>query len=106
MFALSPMFDTVNGFAVTASVNGVSVSVIPDDETVEALGGDVLTNEPGVLLPTTAAATAAAGQACVMSAGNLPAVYAHLAGTYTVRRVEKVPPDAALTRLVLAKVSA
>lgn len=100
---LAPFFDVASGFAVAATLDGVGVEVIPDDETLEALGGGMLTQEPAVLLPTSAASAAAADQAVVLDAGDLPAHLVQLAGNYIVRRVEKVPPDAALTRLVLAK---
>lgn len=74
---------TLAGETVTAMVD---FEVAPDPDT------GVLTQQQLARLPSTSAASAAAGQAFV-AAGV----------TYTVRQVLKEPPDGAFTLLVLAR---
>ena len=101
MFAedLSLFLDVAEGFAVTATLSGVSVSVIFDAPGAEALDGEVVTTEPSVVIPATS--NAAAGQPLVLLLADLPAQLAHLAGTYTVRSVMPEPPDGAFDRCYL-----
>lgn len=93
MFAedVSEFFDVATGFAASATLAGVAVSVIVDDITVDQFEGGVVTRVPSVLISASQAASAAAGQALVIGAA-----------TYTVRSVEREAPDGALVRLVLA----
>jgi hypothetical protein len=64
--------------------------VLLNNSTIDADG--VLTAQPNVLLATTQAAAAAAGQSLVT--GGV---------TYTVRQLLREPPDGAFTRLVLVR---
>lgn len=105
MFAenLAPFFDATAGFAVAVTLAGAPVSVIFDAPGAEILGGDVATTEPSALCK--AGDGAVSGQTLVIASGNLPANFAHLAGTYTVRSVLPEPPDGAIVRAFLAKAS-
>lgn len=89
---LAPFFDVVGGFALSATLNGVTVQVIADTSTIDELG-QVLTQQPSIVLPTASATSAAPGQAVVMGGIN-----------YQVRAVNAEPPDGLLTRLELVRV--
>jgi hypothetical protein len=78
-------------FGEVCTLAGASVRAIFDSQTVDAFG-DVITQEPSALLPTSSVPAAAAGQA--FTRGGI---------TYTVRAVRAEPPDGAFTRLALAR---
>lgn len=84
---LDPLFAD---FGVDATLAGVAVRAIVNTATVDDLG--TLTEQPNADLPSTSAASAAPGQAFVANSV-----------TYTVRTVERQPPDGAITRLMLAR---
>jgi hypothetical protein len=89
-------------FGVAATLNGAAATVMLDTSSVDEFG--VVTQAPSAVMPKAEASAAAAGQALVVAADDLPAQLAHLAGTYTVRTVKDEPPDAAFVRLELARV--
>lgn len=94
MFAeqMADFFDVASGFALSATLNSVAVSVIVDEQSVERFDGGLLTNMPSVLISAAQAASAAVGQALVVGAA-----------TYSVRSVQAEPPDGRLVRLMLAR---
>jgi hypothetical protein len=92
------------GFAVTATVGGVDVSIILDSPGVEVLDTDVVTTEPSMLLP--ASTSVAHGATVVLDASNLGATLAHLAGTYRTLDQHLEPPDGAFRRVMLQRTSA
>lgn len=98
---LAAFLDTEDGFAVSATVNGSAADVILDAPGADVFDGAVATTEPSALVRATAAP--ATGQAIVVSAPNLPAQLAHLAGTYSIRSVMPEPPDGAFVRCILGK---
>jgi hypothetical protein len=98
---LDAFLDVASGFAVTAALDGDSVSVIFDAPGVEVLDGAAAITEPSVLLKASVAI--AGGQSLVLAAEDLPAQLAHLAGTYRVRVVLPDAPDGAFVRATLAK---
>lgn len=103
MFAedLAVFFGDVDGFSIAATVDGSTRSVIFDAPGAEAMGGELVTSEPSVLL--SAEYAPAEGDAVVFDAADLPGHLLQLAGTYTVRSVMPEPPDGALVRAYLAK---
>jgi hypothetical protein len=103
MFAedLSVFFDEVDGFAIDLTVAGAAAKAIFDAPGAEALGGEVVTSEPSLLL--TADVPAAEGDSVVILNAALPAQLLHLAGTYTVRSIMPEPPDGAIVRVFLVK---
>lgn len=105
MFAedLSVFTDTATGFAIEATLAAVPVQVLFDAPGVDALDGEVVTQEPSVLI--LASEQPAAGQALVIDAGDLTAASAHLAGTYTLRSLMPEAPDGAFVRCFLGRVS-
>lgn len=98
---LSVFLDAAEGFAVVVTLAGSPAEVIFDAPGVEALGGDVLTTEPSVLVQ--AAERPAPDDVLVASSGTLPAQLQHLAGTYVVRNTLPEPPDGVFVRCFLAK---
>lgn len=80
------------GFATTATLAAASVTGIFSASTIDSETGAVNTREQSFTLPAADAPSAAPGQAFV-----------HAAVNYTVRRVDLLPPDAAICRLVLAR---
>ena len=87
---LTPFFAD---FGVAATLNGAAVTAIVDTQSVLELGDGTITQGPEATLKTSQASSAAPGQSFVAASV-----------TYTVRQVQKLPPDGALTRLVLARV--
>lgn len=77
-------------FGVDATLQGVAVRAIVNTATVDDLG--TLTEQPNADLPSASASSAAPGQTFIAGAV-----------TYTVRTVERQPPDGAITRLMLAR---
>lgn len=98
---LADFLSVDDGFAVVVTLAGSPVEAIFDAPGVEALGGDVVTTEPSVLLA--AAEQPAPEDVLVASAGTLPAQLQHLAGTYRVRNTQPEPPDGAFVRCFLVK---
>jgi hypothetical protein len=86
---IAAFFDT-GDFAVSATLNGVSVTGIFDNEYFEPLGNDVQGASPIFTLPTSSASSAAHGQSLVIGAT-----------TYKVRGVE--PDGTGVTTLRLEK---
>lgn len=86
---LAAFFDT-DGFAVSATLAGVSVSGIFDNQYFEPLGGDVQGAQPVFMLPTASASSAAHGQSLVVNGV-----------TYKIRGVE--PDGTGITMLRLEK---
>lgn len=78
----------VADFGSDATLDGVDVRVVFDDQTVDDL--DVLTDQPSALI--VASINAARGQ--VLAIGG---------SSYTVREVVKQPPDGAFVRLMLTR---
>lgn len=92
------LFTDTAGFAVTATLAGVEVSVLMDAPGAVVLDGQVQTTQPSCLVE---AGAGAAGDSLVIAAGDLTPASAHLAGSYTVRSVDPEPPDGAFDRLSL-----
>lgn len=104
MFAedLAVFFDDDTGFAVAATVDGVTRSVVLDAPGADAFDGQVVTTQPSFLI--VAAQRPAEGDAVQIEAGDLPVNLAHLAGDYVVRSVQAEPPDGAIVRVYVAQV--
>lgn len=106
---LAPVFDTVTGFAVTATRTpvgggGASAGPVILDEPGVVLDNGVVTEAPSALVRAATWPDVAAGDELDVDAGDLPAHLVHLAGVYHVR--QKLPQDDGATRrLILARVS-
>lgn len=100
---LSDFLDADTGFAVRATLAGVPLSAIFDAPGADALGGEVSTTQPSILVAADAEPEVA--DAVVIASGDLPIYLVHLAGTYSVRHIMPEPPDGAFERCFLAKVS-
>lgn len=87
---LSPFFDTA-GFAQAATLNALPVTGIFDSSTELVLDG-VLSQAPAFTARSSETASAAAGQLLVVDGT-----------TYRVRQVLRLPPDGAITQLVLGR---
>jgi hypothetical protein len=85
---LSPLLAD---FGVDATLAAAPLRAIVDTESLVEIDG-VLSQRPSALVISSAAPSAAAGQAFVANST-----------TYTVRQVLREPPDGALTRLVLSR---
>jgi len=79
-------------FGVDATLNGSAVRAIVDTASVVEVDG-VLTAAPSAEVTSVASAATVPGQAFVANGV-----------TYTVRQVQRQPPDGVLTRLALARV--
>lgn len=86
------LFDPVVGFGMPATLAGMSLQAIVDTQSADLFDSDLVTQQPSALVVAGDAPAAAPGQAFVADGV-----------TYTVRRVLQLPPDGALTRLVLAR---
>jgi hypothetical protein len=86
---LAAFFD-LDGFAVSATLAGVSVTGIFDNDYFEPMGGEMQGATPVFTLPTASASSAAHGQSLVIGAT-----------TYKVRGVE--PDGTGVTLLRLEK---
>lgn len=98
---LAAFLDTEDGFAVSATLAGVSVSIVLDAPGVDAFDGQVNTTQPSALLK--AGDDPDVGEAVVIASGDLPTNLAHLAGTYAIKAVLPEPPDGAFVRAFLGK---
>jgi hypothetical protein len=98
---LDAFLDVAAGFAISATLAGVSVSILLDAPGVDAFDGEVSTTEPSALIK--AGDDPDVGESLVIASAALPANLVHLAGTYTVRRVMPEPPDGAFVRAFLGK---
>lgn len=83
--------DPALGFAETVTLGGLSKNGLFDTAT-ELLQADVVSTAPTFTGQTSALASAAAGQTLVRNTIS-----------YTVRQVLQLPPDGAMTQLVLAR---
>lgn len=79
-------------FGEVCTLAGATVRAIVDTSAIEDTAAGIVTQGPSALLTTAQASAAAPGQA--FTAAGV---------TYTVRQVLPEPPDAAFTRLVLAR---
>lgn len=85
---------STGGYATSGTLAGVALSGIFNQSTLDADTGMVNTREQSFIFVAQDAPAAAVGQAFV-----------HAAITYTVRRVESMPPDGVFASLVLARVT-
>jgi hypothetical protein len=88
---LSPFFAD---FGEGSTLGGFLVSAIIDTSAIEDTAAGIVTQGPTALITTADATAASAAPGQSFSAGGV---------SYTVRQVLPEPPDAKLTRLVLAR---